>query len=82
MLEADRSTRLVRIQAATSAIEGRIKELADSPAGRDELSAMDNALVILHVWGKEVAWCTQKGLKKCSAMFNPADTSSTARQTS
>jgi hypothetical protein len=55
MLEADRSTRLVRIQAATSAIEGRIKELADSPAGRDELSAMDNALVILHVWGKEVA---------------------------
>ena len=55
MLEADRSTRLVRIRAATSAIEARIKELADSPAGRDELTAMDNALVILHVWEKEVA---------------------------
>ena len=55
MLEADRSTRLVRIRAATSAIEARIKELADSPAGRDDLTAMDNALVILHVWEKEVA---------------------------
>jgi hypothetical protein len=54
MSEADRSTRLVRIRAATSAVEARIKELA-SPAGRDELTAMDNALVILHVWEKEVA---------------------------
>jgi hypothetical protein len=55
MLEADRNTRLVRIRAATSAIEARIKEPADSPAGRYELTAMDNALVILHVWEKEVA---------------------------
>jgi len=55
MSEAGRNTRLARIRAATSAIEARIKELADSPAGRDELTAMDNALVILHVWGKEVA---------------------------
>ena len=45
----------IAIRAATSAIEARIKELADSPAGRDELTAMDNALVILHVWEKEVA---------------------------
>jgi hypothetical protein len=55
LLEADRSKRRGCIQEAKRVMNARIKELADSDAGRDELTAVNDALVLLRVWEKNVA---------------------------
>ena len=55
VIEADQTLRNKRIQEARSAIQTRIKELSDSQAQSHELTALNDALVILRVWAKDVA---------------------------
>ena len=55
VLEVDRSARPGRIREAKSAIQARIEELSDSQEGRQRLTALNDAMVILRVWEKEVA---------------------------
>jgi hypothetical protein len=53
--EADRSKRRGCIQEANSAMHARIKELSESNAGQNELTALNDALVLLRVWEKDMA---------------------------
>jgi len=53
--EADRSKRRGCIQEAKSVMHARIKELADSDAGQNERTALNDALVLLRAWEKDVA---------------------------
>jgi hypothetical protein len=55
VLGADQNLRAVRIREAKAVMHARIKELSGSQEGQDELTALNDALVILRVREKDVA---------------------------
>jgi hypothetical protein len=55
VLGVDPSLRTARIRDAKSLMHARIKELSGLQEGQDELTALNDALVILRVWEKAVA---------------------------
>jgi hypothetical protein len=55
VLGVDQSLRAARIRDAKLVMRARIKELIGSQEGQDELTALNDALVILRVWEKDVA---------------------------
>ena len=55
VLGADRSQRAARIREAKTLMRARLEELVGSQEGQNELTALNDALVILHVLEKDAA---------------------------
>ena len=55
VLGVDRNLRAARIREAKALIHARIEALTNSQEGKDELTALNDALVILHTREKDVA---------------------------
>jgi hypothetical protein len=55
VLGVDQSLRVARIREAKTLMHARLEELTGSLAGQHELTALNDALVILRVWEKDVA---------------------------
>ena len=55
VLGMDRNLRGARIREAKKLMQARIEALSGSQAGQHELTALNDALVILRVWEKDVA---------------------------
>jgi hypothetical protein len=55
VLGVDRNLRAARIRKAKKVMHARIEELTGSQEGQHELTALNDALVILRVWEKDVA---------------------------
>jgi hypothetical protein len=51
----DRSQRAARIREAKKLMRARLEELVGSQEGQNELTALNDALVILRVWEKDAA---------------------------
>jgi hypothetical protein len=55
VLGIDRNLRAARMREAKTLIHARTQELTGSQEGQHELTALNDALVILRVWEKDVA---------------------------
>ena len=55
VLGVDQNQRAARIREAKKLMRARLEELVGSQEGQNELTALNDALVILRVWEKDAA---------------------------